>query len=519
MLDVSRLCNGRYLKRTLYRPKIADVGYIVIFCYLIPFSVFDILYPSDPRPGQPQTYEIENVVVQRIFCSFPLSDQYHKAPRYICYLLLVFTIVVRSHEWLAAGAAATVLTYTGVAAIHLVVLLAENNRFNLSIKKSRCEPIPISGAGAPFLACAGIDDPDAYLAMNIVSSVMLGALPLAAWSTTFRRSTSRPVLINWLLLLAVAHVSYTLVVTDPNHHFQICSKSNVEPPPGANYQAPILDQTWHNSLRSLVLTAQQSSQTLRNSSSAHCIYSCFATTSYVGRRAKDIGVYRIIEHGPFFQSESENRLNGILFWWAYTFLALLTLFTTEKTGWLPLWASKRIFSVDYCCRPSASKWKWKSVPNIAIIAGTQSVADASVATSTKIHVTILKLVQFLTQLLSFAVFCGCVVIVEIQNARRGEVLEQEPFTAVGQWGNLAVVLLVLLAAGVSRAWAGRGARSAIVEMRGLEEGVEEPDQVQALREGESSSSKKDGKNDWRGSEDRDAETERDDWDWRVGYAS
>ncbi|KAI4158095.1 MAG: hypothetical protein LQ342_007769 [Letrouitia transgressa] len=131
------------------------------------------------------------------------------------------------------------------------------------------------------------------------------------------------------------------------------------------------------------------------------------------------------------------------------------------------------------------------------------------AMSTKVHVTILKLFQFLTQLLSVAVFCGFIVVIEMQNAHREKILEQEPFTAVGQWGNLAVVLLVLLAAVVSRAWAGRGARSAAVEIQRLEEGVEESDQVEALSEG-ASSSKKDGKNDWRGSED---------WDWRVGYAS
>ncbi|KAL9044254.1 MAG: hypothetical protein Q9214_002596 [Letrouitia sp. 1 TL-2023] len=300
-----------------------------------------------------------------------------------------------------------------------------NNRFNLSITKSRCESLPISGVGAPFLACVGISDPDIGVAMNIVSSVMLGALPIAAWSTTFRRSTNRPILLNWLLLLAVAHVFYTLVLTDPNHHFQICSKNNSEPPPGPSYQAPVLDQTWHNSLHPLVSTAQQSSQTLENSSSPRCIYSCFAT-SYAGRRVQDIGVYTLdLSSGPFFQRFSKNRLKGILFWWAYTFLALLTLFTTEKTGWLPQWASKRIFSVEYCDHPLVSGWKWKSVPDIFNIAGTHSVADASAAaTSTKIHVTILKLVQFLTQVLSVAAFCGSIVIVGMQNARLWKVLEQ-----------------------------------------------------------------------------------------------
>lgn len=250
LLYVSRLCNGIYLKRIFFKRKITNIFNIAIFFL---YLVLNIFYPSDPRPGRPQISDIENVAVQRISCLFPLSDQYHKMPRYTCYFLLVFTIVIRSYEWLAA---ALVLTYIGAAAIQLIVLFAANNRFNLSITKSRYESIPISGAGAPFLACAGIVDTDTGVAMNIVSSVMLGALPIAAWSTTFRRSTSRPVLINWLLLLAVAHIFYPLVLTDPNHHFQICSKHNIKPPPGANYQAPVLDKIWHNSLHALASTAQ-----------------------------------------------------------------------------------------------------------------------------------------------------------------------------------------------------------------------------------------------------------------------
>jgi len=125
------------------------------------------------------------------------------------------------------------------------------------------------------------------------------------------------------------------------------------------------------------------------------------------------------------------------------------------------------------------------------IAGTSS----SAATSTTIHITLLSLAQILIKLVSVAAFCGSIILVETRNARMWKALEQEPIAAVGQWSCLATVFLVLLAAGVSRMCAGRGARS------GNESNIEH------------------AKNGWEGSEDRDAETGKEDWNWTVGYAS
>ena len=76
---------------------------------------------------------------------------------------------------------------------------------------------------------------------------------------------------------------------------------------------------------------------------------------------------------------------------------------------------------------------------------------------------------------------------ELQHAQEWKSLSQEPFAAVGQWGSLAVVLLVLAAAGISRVWARKRAESAVAEKQRLEEGREE--------------------------------MQKDDWDPRVGYAS
>ena len=65
----------------------------------------------------------------------------------------------------------------------------------------------------------------------------------------------------------------------------------------------------------------------------------------------------------------------------------------------------------------------------------------------------LRVVHLFTQLASVGAFCGSVIFFETWNARVWSVTPEESFAAVGQWGNLAVLLLVLIAAGVGRIWA------------------------------------------------------------------
>lgn len=521
MLNPSRFCNMLQIDRQI----ITNAVYIVTFSYLILFSIFNSLYLQKTpafKPYQPDHYDLENVAVKHIGCSFSISGYYERTPRYISYLLLVFTIVIRNHKWLATGAAASVLTYSGVAAIHLIVLFATNNRLNLPKAKSHCESLPIPGANTSFIACAGVNDPDLSLGMNIVIIVMLGALPTVAWSVTFRRSTSKAILLLWLLLLAVGHTFYVLTNSNPNSHFQICPMDYVEPLPMATFQAPFLDQSWRDSFSSLVSTAQQSFQSPRNSSTPACIYSCFATTGYLGRKTQDIGVWDdvAVQH-PVLKSDAAHRLGGIIFWWFYTLLAFIILFTTEKKGLLPRWFHKLLFSIEYRQQPRSSRWKWKTVMNIAIKGTKDSITttDSSEATtSVKIHdMTALKVVQLFTQLVSVGAFCGTIIAQETQNAHKWSTLSRKPFAAIGQWGNLAVVLLVLVAAGVGRIWADTEAGSAVVkksagwmiESRNGKKG----------KAGSTGKSNLDDNDYWRDGEDEDVETEREDWNWRIGYAS
>ena len=238
------------------------------------------------------------------------------------------------------------MTYSWVAAIHLIVLFATDNILDLQKIKSHCEKLPIPGSNEPFLACAGVSDPDICLSPNIVNCVMLGALPMAALSSTFKKSTGKAILIFWLLLLAISHIFDNLVLADPNTHFQLCPEANIEPTPGDDFQAPFLEQSWYDSYHSLVSTTQQVSEPIGNHSYPSCIYSCFATTAYVRRRRQDITVDlnrpEAWVNSVFIRNLARNKRSGIIFWWLYTLLAFSTILTAQKPDWLPQWIHTQV---------------------------------------------------------------------------------------------------------------------------------------------------------------------------------
>lgn len=118
------------------------------FPYLVLFIICNTLYINKGLawgPYELANYDIENVAVKPVECSSPFSAQYERTPRYICYPLLVFIVIIHNHEWLAVGAATSVLTYSGVAAINMIVLFAINYKLNLPKAKSHCEFLPIPG--------------------------------------------------------------------------------------------------------------------------------------------------------------------------------------------------------------------------------------------------------------------------------------------------------------------------------------------------------------------------------------
>ena len=341
MLNTSKVCAILCSKCHLNRRQVVNVSSLVLFPYLVLYSIFVTIYLDNdlaPLFKQPYKYDIEDVSVTPINCTFSISSQYQRTPRFVCYFLLVFTVVIRNYECLAAGAAAWVMTYSGVAAIHFIILFATENLLNQPKAESHCERFPIPRTSDLFFACTGVSDPDASAIGDIISNVMLGALPMAALSTTFRKSTGKVLLMLWLVLLAVGHTFDNLISANRNFHFQVCQKNHVESLPGFDFQATLLDQSWYDSFSLLVSTTSRETRSNGAASSPDCFYSCFATTAYVGRKKQDIGVLSdSLSPGPFVNAQAEERVGGIAFWWSYTFFAFLTFFIMEKRVLLPKW--------------------------------------------------------------------------------------------------------------------------------------------------------------------------------------
>lgn len=224
------------------RNRVVNSIYVIISLCLLLYSTTAIFFLNSTthvEDLEPDHYDVENMtIVSDVDCTFKVSGQYELAPKYTCFVLLAFTVIIRNHGWLAAGAAASVLTYSGVAAIHLIVFFAVSDRLDEPSSKSRCEEIKIPNTSTVFKACAGVSDPDWLGSLEIVSICLLGALPMAAWSTTFRKSSCKPIFIMWMFLLAMSNVFYSFTNPDPNRHYRICPTNSMEKTPSGQYQAP-----------------------------------------------------------------------------------------------------------------------------------------------------------------------------------------------------------------------------------------------------------------------------------------
>ena len=56
-------------------------------------------------------------------CVYPISGQYGFLNRLLFYILMIFSLIARRHDWLAAAALGTAMTYAASAAVHAFALL------------------------------------------------------------------------------------------------------------------------------------------------------------------------------------------------------------------------------------------------------------------------------------------------------------------------------------------------------------------------------------------------------------
>ncbi|KAI1874975.1 uncharacterized protein JN550_002404 [Neoarthrinium moseri] len=400
---------------------------------ILAFSALSIpfLYiPTDFQRDAPQRIAAATFTAEAITCGFPVSGQYGLTAVSLYFLLLPVTVLLRKVTRLSEAIAASVMTYSGVASVHLVVLFAYNNRLAEDAQRNYCERFSIEQSDAAIAICRSTHDPDYIPAGLLVGAGLLTIVPMFEWSSTFKTTKARSILVIWAALLAVGHVFFNLIITNPNINYRICSGGYSEPLPGSSYQAGSWNVDWSVDLDDMLY---------RNSTRGpRCIYACFARDEYLGRQANEIGVYQASLTNRYV--DIVRRGIGVGFWLLYAVLSVVVL-ALRRRGKIhkqhkirsQIWSQIRRLL-------SRLTWFWW-VRNME----TQSVCLSCLAD---------RIIQGLSVCTYFAlVGWGLEEVVHLPAA--------EPPNAVGQWGVLATAAMVLIAAGVSKlseAWGNAPAR-------------------------------------------------------------
>ena len=76
MYGVSQFYNVVRVQKTTVRKRIANVIYIVLFLYLVLFSILSVIYldvPPESENREPGHYDAENLTVTPVTCGFTVS--------------------------------------------------------------------------------------------------------------------------------------------------------------------------------------------------------------------------------------------------------------------------------------------------------------------------------------------------------------------------------------------------------------------------------------------------------------
>jgi hypothetical protein len=166
---------------TIYPNNIAGItfpveGIDITWTFTLAQSIFD---PSNYRVG--------------VYCMYPLSGQYDMLPRALFYLLLVFSLLFRRHNWLATAALGTAMTYAAVSAVHMLALVTN---FDFGT------PQP----GWDINSSKAYGDVDVYGIYPILSAAAIMLTPILNWSVSVRANEAQMVVVYWGALIFAALV-------------------------------------------------------------------------------------------------------------------------------------------------------------------------------------------------------------------------------------------------------------------------------------------------------------------------
>jgi disulfide bond formation protein DsbB len=206
------------------------ISCIFIISSLAAFTILSVKYlyiSTDLQRDAHQYINTSTIVARQVACVLPRSGHYCVYQRFIYYILLLSTIIItvvfkQDHGlWLASGAAITALSYSGVAAVHQMLIFGSGLRTQ---RHSICESFPLPGSNDILPVCHGLDDLDRDTACTIVGAGLLAILPMAAWSQVFKQAAAKPILVLWTLFMSSSHVFCAVSKTETTVHYQICPR-------------------------------------------------------------------------------------------------------------------------------------------------------------------------------------------------------------------------------------------------------------------------------------------------------
>jgi hypothetical protein len=168
---------------TVYPNNIAGISIPVVgidldWTFTLAQSIFD---PSNYRVG--------------IYCTYPLSGQYDILPRGLFYLLLIFSLLFRRHNWLATAALGTAMTYAAVSAVHMLALVTN---FDFGT--------PDDPKGWNINSSKAYGDVDVFGIYPILSAAAIMLTPILNWSVSVRANEAQMVVVYWGALVFAALV-------------------------------------------------------------------------------------------------------------------------------------------------------------------------------------------------------------------------------------------------------------------------------------------------------------------------
>lgn len=428
--------------------------YSLIITSLLTFTILSVLFlykPTDVQRDSPPSFTTANVTIQQVACALPRSGQFTTAQRWILYFLLVCTIAIaialgdERGRWLTIGAATSAILNAGVAAIYQILI------FHFVLQKIKpwgeplCYYIPLGRGNTQLPVCYGVDDLDRDSVCLIVGAAMLAALPMTAWSTLMRkgsrmREATKPILVAWVLLMSVSHIFCAINTTDQGVHYQVCPSGVTEPLPGFQYQPPRYDDdVFRVSLIAMISNSTQngSNSTLPTIPFQQCLYTCFGLQKYRLRQNKDIGVWNTSTPALSHLPSSATRSLGVAFWAIYFGFSIIALCDASDSARN---YSARFFGICPCqCHWTHQDiHQWKQFKVFLKRYGLKR---------TLFRVT-LKILRLFPRYLSAGMFLGYIIFLEKSHWHAPE---SEPFAAVGQWGTMVQILLVVAASLFARA--------------------------------------------------------------------